>query len=281
MEICMVCHLETTSFPLPNAILRYERGPFSFRPGEAAGGFHSELRSCAGTGHEEKFEIVSSAYRLRKSDCYIKSAGKMLCTTCHDPHNAPRGAEAVRHYNGICRQCHGGPLSTASHAPPQAGNGCVDCHMPKRRTDDVIHVSMTDHYIQRVRPAGDLLAERVERQDVYRGEVVPYYPATLPRTPEGELYRTVAQVKQKSNLKAGIVQLTAAIARYSPQRAAWYLELAEAFENDGQLAKALPWYREVVRRDPSYAAGWQKLERCCGDCRGTPRQSRRCSVRSR
>jgi tetratricopeptide (TPR) repeat protein len=104
-----------------------------------------------------------------------------------------------------------------------------------------------------------LLAEGTERRDIYAGEVVPYYPATLPRTPEGELYRAVAQVKQKSNLKAGIVQLTAAIARYSPRRADWYFELADAFENDGQLAKALPWYREAVRRDPSSAAWWQKL----------------------
>src|SRR5260370_10165770 len=30
MEICMVCHLETTSFPLPTATQRYARGPFSF-----------------------------------------------------------------------------------------------------------------------------------------------------------------------------------------------------------------------------------------------------------
>jgi len=259
MEICMACHLETTSFPLPNAILRYGRGPFSFRPGEALADFILNFDHAPNTGREEKFEIAGSAYRLRRSACYIKSAGKLLCTTCHDPHHAPRGAEAVRHYDGVCRQCHSGLLSTASHAPPQTGNGCVECHMPKRRTEDVIHVSMTDHYIQRARPMGDLLAERAERQDVYAGEVVPYYPATLPRTPEGELYRAVAQVKQKSNLKAGMAQLTAAIARYSPQRADWYLELAEAFENDGQLAKALPWYREVVRRDPSSAFGWQKL----------------------
>ena len=35
---------------------------------------------------------------------------------------------------------------------------CLDCHMPKRRTDDAVHVIMTDHYIQRCRPARDLLA---------------------------------------------------------------------------------------------------------------------------
>lgn len=259
MDICMSCHLESTSFPLPSAILRYERGPFSFRPGEALADFILNFDHAPNMGREDKFEIVSSAYRLRQSACYIKSAGKMLCTTCHDPHHVPRGAEAIRHYDGVCRQCHGGPLSAASHARPPAGKGCVDCHMPKRRTEDVIHVSMTDHYIQRAMPAADLLAERAERQDSYRGEVVLYYPATLPQTANGELYRAVAQVKQKSNLKAGIEQLTAAITKSAPQRAEWYLELAEALENAGELSKAVPWYREVVRRDPSAAAAWQKL----------------------
>ena len=85
--------------------------------------------------------------------------------------------------------------------------------MSKRRTQDVIHVAMTDHLISRARPPGDLLAERKERLDQYRGEVVPYYPATLARSAEADLYRALAQVKQKSNLEAGIAQLTAAIKR--------------------------------------------------------------------
>jgi len=34
LEICMQCHLETTSRPLPHAIVRFDRNIFSFRPGE-------------------------------------------------------------------------------------------------------------------------------------------------------------------------------------------------------------------------------------------------------
>ena len=256
MEICMACHLETTSFPLPNAIRRYERGPFSFRPGEGLANFILNFDHAPGTGREDKFEFVGAVYRLRQSACFLKSSGKMLCTTCHNPHEAPRGRQAERHYSGVCLSCHSAPLSAASHA---GRSDCVECHMPKRRTEDVVHAVVTDHYIQRRMPAGDLLAARAERQDAYRGEVVPYYPATLPHTPEGDLYRAVAQVKQKSNLKAGIAQLTAAIARYAPPRAEWYFDLAEALEHDGQLARALGLYREVTRRDPSSPAGWQRL----------------------
>src|SRR5713101_4771097 len=39
MEICMQCHLESASRTLPDAIRRFGRGPFSYRPGEPLGGF--------------------------------------------------------------------------------------------------------------------------------------------------------------------------------------------------------------------------------------------------
>jgi hypothetical protein len=37
----------------------------------------------------------------------------------------------------------------------------------------------------------------------YRGDVVLYYPPTLPSTPENDLYLALAQVQQGSNLAAG------------------------------------------------------------------------------
>jgi predicted CXXCH cytochrome family protein len=264
MEVCMVCHLESTSFPLPNAIQRYERGPFSYRPGEPMDAFILNFDHAPGTGREDKFEIVNAAYRLRRSACFLKSNGKMLCTTCHNPHDIPRGQDAERHYNRVCRQCHASAFDKLLEARKHtSAAACVDRHMPKRRTDDVVHVAATDHYIQRRKPAGDLLAERPERQETganaYRGPVVPYYPAMLPHTLENDLYLAVAQVKQASNLAHGIEQLTAAIEKYSPQRAEFYLELAEALENNGQLAKAIAVYREAIRRNPKFALALQKL----------------------
>jgi predicted CXXCH cytochrome family protein len=264
METCMVCHLETTSFPLPNAIQRYERGPFSYRAGEPLGDFILNFDHAAGSGREDKFELVNAAYRLRRSACFMKSDDKMLCTTCHNPHDIPRGEAAVRHYTTVCRQCHAAAFDKQVAAGKHtAAVGCVECHMPKRRTEDVVHVVATDHYIQRRRPAEDLLAERLERRETganaYRGPVALYYPQALPATPDTELYRAVAQVKQSSNLTQGIAQLTAAIERYSPQRPEFYLELADALQTNGQMAKALPWYREAVKRNPKSAAGLYKL----------------------
>src|SRR5258708_25418342 len=166
MEICMVCHLETTSFPLPNAIQRYERGPFSFKPGEPMGAFILNFDHAAGKGRDDKFQIVNAVYRLRRSACFLKSNGALRCTTCHNPHDVPRGEQAAQHYTAVCRQCHASALDRIVDAGKHPrSTGCIDCHMPKRRTDDVVHVAATDHYIQRRKPTGDLLAEIAERHE--------------------------------------------------------------------------------------------------------------------
>ena len=160
----------------------------------------------------------------------------MTCQTCHDPHDIPRGATAVQQYVTVCQSCHenvhakGVPRVQGVSADSAT---CLDCHMPKRRTEDAVHVVMTDHYIQRRRAARNLLAEIQEtdalRRGDYRGEVALYYPKTLPPTAENELYLALAQVQQESNLTAGIRRLEQAIEKYRPARPDFYYELARAY----------------------------------------------------
>jgi predicted CXXCH cytochrome family protein len=261
MEVCMQCHLETTSFRLPNAIVRYERGPFSYRPGEPLADFILHFDQVPAN---DKLEIASAAYRLRRSACFLRSEGTLGCTTCHNPHDIPRGEDAVKHYTDVCRGCHSPAFDKLVAAGKHSRSAdCIGCHMPKRRTDDVVHVVMTDHYIQRRKPAGDLLAQIVEHQETdenaYRGEVRLYYPQQLPKTPENELYLAIAQVSQKSNLTEGIKQLTAAIDKHHPDRIEYYLHLADAWSDSGQNEKALPLYEDAVRRRPNSSVALQKL----------------------
>jgi tetratricopeptide (TPR) repeat protein len=248
MEVCLQCHLETTSALLPNSIRRFDRGPYSYRPGEPLSAFRLIFDHAPGEGMDGKFEIVSSAYRLRKSQCFQASSNdRLTCTTCHNPHDITHGPDAADRYNGVCRQCHS-VVNAKSH--PKTGN-CIGCHMPKRRTEDVVHAVMTDHLIQR-RPAGGLLADIPERHAEYHGEVVQYGNAD-------PLYTAVAQVITKSNLNAGIPRLESAIAQEKPSALEFELELAEAYANTNQFEKAINSFQRALARRPGSAFLMRRL----------------------
>ena len=104
LEVCMQCHLETTSFVLPASIQRYARGTFSYVPGQPLGDFLLHFDHARGTGHDDKFEIVSAAYRLRQSKCFESSGGALVCTTCHNPHRTPHDEQAAARYTAACQQ---------------------------------------------------------------------------------------------------------------------------------------------------------------------------------
>ena len=232
LDICLQCHLETTSSPLPNAIRRFERTVFSYRPGEPLSDYSLHFDHAPESGHGEKFEIAGAAYRLRQSACFRKS--EMTCGTCHDPHTRRLGAAAAG-----CRQCH----AAAHHAE----TSCIECHMPKRQTEDVPHVAMTDHFIQR-RPA----PSAARGAQPYQGEVVLYYPAALPRSAESEAYVAVAQVQHAADLARGIPRLEAAIAQLKPTRPEFYFELGKAYGKNGNDDAAIRWYRESLKRQTDF-----------------------------
>src|SRR6185503_2806732 len=128
---------------------------FSYSAGQPLGEFRLSFEPAS--GRHDRFENLSSAYRLRQSQCFLRSEGKLQCITCHNPHNLPRGDAARDFYNAKCRDCHAA-VEKPAHT---AAADCIHCHMPKRRTDDEVHVVMTDHLIERRKPAG-LLAAKTE-----------------------------------------------------------------------------------------------------------------------
>ncbi len=218
MDVCLQCHLQPASGEIPSLIRRFNRGPFSFAPGEPLAGFLLAFDHAPGTGHDDKFEIVnSSAYRLQKSQCFLKSEGAMTCTTCHDLKAVQRGAAAARHYSDVCKTCHAAAFeATVAAGRHPAAAECLGCHMQKRRTEDVVHAVMTDHWIRRRLPPGNPLAELSERLSAaaeYEGEVVPFYPSPLPKTDENALYIAVAQVALDNNTGTGATNLAAELVR--------------------------------------------------------------------
>jgi predicted CXXCH cytochrome family protein len=258
-EVCLQCHLQTTEFSLPHVIKRYDRVDFSYRPGQPLAAFELAFDYAPGTERDNWFQNVSTASRLRMSQCFLKSNGALKCATCHDPHNIRHGEESADRYNTICRQCHAATFNAlVAQKKHTAESGCITCHMPQRRPVEVVHIVKTDHYIQRVKPSADLLAEIAERHETlansYRGKVELYYPKVLPSTPENEMYLAIAQIRDRSNLAEGIPRLTFALDALHPNTPEPYFELAAAFQAFGQTDRAIRTYREALRIDPHYPA---------------------------
>ena len=240
-EVCLQCHLETTSERLPSMVRRFDRAPFSYVPGEP---LEKYVLHFDHAGREDKFEIVSAGYRLGKSACYQKSAA-MTCTSCHDPH-----ARKVS-----CGGCHSSASLAAKGGHP-AGEDCAGCHMPKRRTEDAVHVVMTDHFVQRRPVEEGLLAERAERSGPeYEGEVVPYYPATG----MDPLYVAAAQVLHGANLLPGIARLEAELAKRRPKEAEFYVTLGNAWQRARRPEKAAEAFRTAAGLAPGRGRVWRYL----------------------
>jgi tetratricopeptide (TPR) repeat protein len=271
MEVCEQCHLETTSRSLPDRIRHYDQQPFAYRADQPLAAFNSYFSRDPEKGRTDNFEIVNAPYRLRQSQCYLKSGGALTCETCHNPHDLHKGPESAGYYASICMKCHAAALPTqiAAHRHP-ASNDCVSCHMPRRRTEDVVHAVMTDHLIQRHSPpAKELLAERQEIPETpanaYHGEVKRYLLDGEGSMPTDGLYNALAQVIDNSNLEVGIPQLRDAIRTQHPDQPNFSIELGDAMRHAGDLPGAIGAYREALVLDPLSSRAQRRLGATLGN----------------
>jgi hypothetical protein len=94
------------------------------------------------------------ALRLEQSKCWGNGDARLVCTTCHDPHQAlAREASA---YDGKCLACHlsnSAQKKDAVHiaaACPVATKDCSSCHLPKYELPGM-RLTFTDHKIRVVK----------------------------------------------------------------------------------------------------------------------------------
>ena len=147
-DVCLQCHMQPTS-RLGSLVRPFDRGDFSYRPGEPLGDYLVHVDFELPDGHPT-FEVNHHGYRLRESPCW-DGPGSMGCLSCHDPHAKLTPTEIKDRTRTTCLGCHESMecnVETVMQIPHSEAQDCAGCHMPSRFSSDAIHIEVTDHLIQ-------------------------------------------------------------------------------------------------------------------------------------
>ncbi len=284
MDVCYQCHLQGEV-----RILKEGKSENDFRPGMPL----REVRSVYVLDHlpPGDFRVASHGERLARSACYLNSAGTLVCSTCHNPHQ-PVKSVARSSFNEKCLACH--PHATLR--PMQRGArhharaDCVACHMPQGQTADVVHVNFTDHWIQK-KPLQSRTAEANEtltlkdffeeedpaaelrlgiaylhyydtanRERVYFERALALLERGVQNHPEHEagLYHLGSAYFHAGRLEAA-GQRFRVLTRIAPQNALGPLQLAQVLNKMGKREQAAEAYETAVRLFPQNAAALTQL----------------------
>jgi predicted CXXCH cytochrome family protein len=263
-DVCYECHL------LPAVAVqgarRLGRDLYSFRPGQALADYELPVDANASdVAPADRFEISHHAYRLEQSRCFRESNQRLSCLSCHDPHRQVPPEERAAHFRKVCLGCH---ETTVCSGQQHASGGrehadCVACHMQPRRTQDVVHVVMTDHRIARPVDPKKLLAPLEEQEPLV--ERVGFYDASsAPKGEEGELYRLLPLLRGGRDRDPKILaRFEQALAVAKPRELEPLLDLANAQANQRQWSKLDATAQLIIERVPAHplALAWLGLAR--------------------
>jgi len=153
VDICQRCHLQG------NNVLKEGKSFTDFRPGmKLSDVFEIYMPKYE---NEDYFVMAGHAERFQKSECFIHSNPKntekynpkinFTCINCHNPHISVNATQSEI-FNNTCINCHqeGSVKSKYTGCSIKENtNNCVSCHMPASSAEDIPHVMVHDHKIQR------------------------------------------------------------------------------------------------------------------------------------
>lgn len=102
---------------------------------------HRDADSVSSTATPEEL-VRFQPYGLKKSRCFIESAGKMGCSSCHDAHDAVSTDRSL--YIERCQQCH--QPKSSNDCPQMPTGDCIQCHMPA--VEWTAGIEFHDHWIR-------------------------------------------------------------------------------------------------------------------------------------
>lgn len=225
--VCEQCHL------IGGIIPRRGRAQEEYRPGLPLHEYMSIFVEPPGV--DEGKQINGHVEQMHLSACFNKSAGRLGCISCHDPHRTPSPDERVAFYQQRCRNCHSEagkkPGASGLQAPDcslpraqrraqEASDSCVACHMP-RQPSSVMHLAVTDH--------------RVPRKKVADG---PARPRALSDTPFVAFHRPGLEADEELQRDLALTLMEQVLTSGPTPQGRFYLE------------RALPLLDRAARRAP-------------------------------
>lgn len=145
-SVCNQCHLQSAA-----RILRDGHSEFDFRPGEKFEDIWSALDAGTDVSEDGRTRAVNHVQQMRDSRCYVASEHRLGCISCHDPHRLPAEQEKDAFYRTQCLNCH--TDSSCSDPMPDRlakNDSCIACHMPRRASNNISHITQTDHRVLRI-----------------------------------------------------------------------------------------------------------------------------------
>ncbi len=263
-DVCYQCHLQPTVAIAGQR--RFGTHTYAFHPGQALADYIVQMEiDEPGRDSSDRFEINHHPYRLEQSRCFIESAGELSCLNCHDPHRKVPVADRASHYRAACLQCHevdacGLEAMTADTnlsegtppLPDVAVDNCVGCHMQKRRPEDVVRVTMTDHFIRRQPGGPELIAPKPETTPEIE-DVQLLYPERGPSGALADVYRAVAALDVTGGrLLAAMNGLEQRLPAAQPAGLEPYFELANGHLQLRRPAAAKHALEQILKVSPDF-----------------------------
>jgi hypothetical protein len=255
-NICINCHQTGDT-----RVLQPGKTYQDFRPGQWLIDTVAILRVPSKKDERKAADLLEHSSAMQASRCFRESAGKLSCTTCHDPHVQPAASEAAGYFRSKCLQCHSVQSCRAPLAVRQASyppDNCISCHMPKRSVKEVSHSALTNHRIpaRDGEPVPDIRQAEAEKLVVVNQP--PGRPVAIPDVTLLRAYGELAgRDPEYQNLYANLLDRLSKTAPNKPvvQEALGHKALSESNYDDAviHLTAALPLDEAIVYADLSAA----------------------------